>query len=128
MSTTIYQTPEWQAIANTVIAACLVLFLMITLVILFLRRRNIPVSQTIEVDSREPHSITITFVPAQVISKDIGSMNSSNANTTGTSSSSNNTIASANAQTSATVNMVTPEHNEGDGTNPSIQPQSAPVA
>lgn len=119
MSSTIYQTPEWQAIANTVIAACLVLFLMITLVILFLRRRNIPVSQTIEVDSREPHSITITFVPAQVINKDIGSMNANGSNGN----------ANADAQTMASVNIVTPGHNEGEGNaNPSVQPQSAPVA
>lgn len=118
-ATTIYQTPEWQAIANTVIAACLVLFLMITLVILFLRRRNIPVSQTIEVDSREPHSITITFVPAQVIGKNPDCISANNATN----------------PTTATVNIVTPNPEQeagaragGGGTGPSIDPQSAPVA
>lgn len=58
--------PEWKAISEVVILAVLVLFIMISFTLLFLRRRNEPLGQTIEVDPREPHSITITFIPAQI--------------------------------------------------------------
>lgn len=45
----------------------LFVFLLFTLIIIFSKQKNVPVSQSIEVDPREPHSITITFVPASVI-------------------------------------------------------------
>ena len=42
----------------------LFLLLVLTIALLFFKQKNVPVSQCIEVDPREPHSITITFVPA----------------------------------------------------------------
>lgn len=67
VNATIVKYPEWQAIANTVMMACLIIFFIAAIAVTLMKRQNVPVTQAIEVDSREPHSITITFIPAQVM-------------------------------------------------------------
>lgn len=66
----IYQQPEWFIIFEVVLASVVIIFLIVAFILLFLRRRNVPISQAIEVDPREPHSITITFIPATSVGKD----------------------------------------------------------
>lgn len=55
---------QWRLIFDIVLMSLLFLVLLLTLLLLFFKQKNVPVSQCIEVDPREPHSITITFVPA----------------------------------------------------------------
>ena len=59
---------EWRFVFDVIIVSLLFLFLLLTFILLFSKRGNVPISQSIEVDPREPHSITITFVPSSLIS------------------------------------------------------------
>lgn len=58
---------EWRFIFDIILMSLLFILLLFTLTLIFFKQKNVPVSQSIEVDPREPHSITITFVPASVI-------------------------------------------------------------
>ena len=58
---------EWRFIFDISLMSLLFLLLLLTLFLILYKQKNVPVSQCIEVDPREPHSITITFVPAQII-------------------------------------------------------------
>ncbi len=69
VNVTIQKYPEWYAVANTFMMALLIIFFIVILSFALLKRQNVPITQAIEVDSREPHSITITFIPAQVMDK-----------------------------------------------------------
>lgn len=77
------QLAEWRFIFDIILMSLLFILLLFTLTLIFFKQKNVPVSQSVEVDPREPHSITITFVPASVIQ----------ANNTLISSSSNQNIA-----------------------------------
>lgn len=57
----------------------LFLLLVLTITLLFFKQKNVPVTQCIEVDPREPHSITITFVPAAGALSTITDLRNSNA-------------------------------------------------
>lgn len=59
---------EWRFVFDTILVLLLFLLLLLTFILLFSKRGNVPISQSIEVDPREPHSITITFVPSSLIS------------------------------------------------------------
>jgi hypothetical protein len=58
---------EWRFIFDIILMSLLLVLLLLTFAMLFLKRRNVPISQSIEVDPREPHSITITFVPSSLV-------------------------------------------------------------
>lgn len=59
---------EWRFVFDAILVSLLFLLLLLTFILLFSKRGNVPISQSIEVDPREPHSITITFVPSSLIS------------------------------------------------------------
>lgn len=69
MTVIVQKYPEWYAAINSALMLILVVFFIAVICYAMLKRQNVPITQAIEVDSREPHSITITFVPAQVMDK-----------------------------------------------------------
>ena len=102
------QLAEWRFIFDIILMSLLFILLLFTLILIFFKQKNVPVSQSIEVDPREPHSITITFVPANVmqannalISGGINSNNNQNANT-------NQNIAASNRASDAPEMTQTP--------------------
>lgn len=64
MPLTDLQREQWRFMFDIVLMSILVILLLLAFSLLLLKRKNVPISQAIEVDPREPHSITITFVPA----------------------------------------------------------------
>lgn len=72
------QLAEWRFIFDIVLMSLLFIILLFTLTIIFFKQKNVPVSQCIEVDPREPHSITITFVPSSVIQANISDQTNNN--------------------------------------------------
>ena len=58
---------QYRFIFDVIFLSLLFLFLMFVFAYSFMKQRNLPVTQSIEVDPREPHSITITFIPASAI-------------------------------------------------------------
>lgn len=67
---------EYRFIFDIILIFLLFVLLLLTLALIFFKQKNVPVSQCIEVDPREPHSITITFVPANINSTAITTVDS----------------------------------------------------
>lgn len=75
---------QWRLIFDITLLSLLFLVLLLALLLIFFKQKNVPVSQCIEVDPREPHSITITFVPTSANNISMISTNNNN-NTNNTS-------------------------------------------
>ena len=78
MSSSAISTSDYRVIFDIVLMSLLFLLLVLTIALLFFKQKNVPVSQCIEVDPREPHSITITFVPATVMPVTTNDLRNSN--------------------------------------------------
>ena len=103
---------NYRFISDMILVSLIFLLLLLTLVLIFFKQKNVPVSQCIEVDPREPHSITITFVPANLTDSAIATINTNQNNNTaatatatatGMSDTRNGSIASANASQTAAI-------------------------
>lgn len=98
MPTTSDLAAEYRFIFDVILISLLFVLLLLTLGLIFFKQKNVPVSQCIEVDPREPHSITITFVPANVsgnISTDVivgNNNNNTNNNAAAAGNNNNNTL------------------------------------
>ena len=93
MSLSDSQLSEWRFIFDVVLMSLLFVILLFSLALIFLKQKNVPVSQCIEVDPREPHSITITFVPSTLLQ---ANANSSIINAADQNSQNNNNESRAN--------------------------------
>lgn len=79
MSSSTVSTSDYRVIFDIVLMSLLFLLLVLTIALLFFKQKNVPVSQCIEVDPREPHSITITFVPAACVASTTNDLRNSHA-------------------------------------------------
>ena len=111
MSLSTSSISDYRIIFDFVLISLLFLLLVLAIALFFLKQRNVPVSQCIEVDPREPHSITITFVPTACVASTTNDLRNSNA--------ANPVAASAAAADSSELSQATHSANGS---------QTAPIA
>lgn len=118
-------TQEWRFIFDITLMSLLFLLLLLTLVMIFFKQKNVPVSQCIEVDPREPHSITITFVPAQLVGTNINNSNETSINANNNNNNNETPLATATAHD---LNEMTQQRDRGPSTLSRPESQTAPLA
>lgn len=69
---------DYRIIFDISLMVILIFLLLLTIALFFFKQKNVPVSQCVEVDPREPHSITITFVPSAYVLNTTNDLRNSN--------------------------------------------------